>query len=129
MNDPPQITSTPVATAAQDLLYSYDVEATDPAVGDALNFSLDVSPGGMAIDGATGLSTWTPDDSQVGHNDVAVRITDAALLFDTQTFIVTVATVLAQPCGDLTSDGAVNVFDAITTLLIAVGLVEPTHVQ
>lgn len=32
-------------------------------------------------------------------------------------------------CGDLNGDDAVNVFDAITTLQIIVGLVDPTTVQ
>ena len=40
MNHPPQINSTPVAAATRDLLYSYDVGATDPDVGDTLAFSL-----------------------------------------------------------------------------------------
>ena len=62
----------------------------------------------------------------MGDNDVTVRITDAALVFAVQTFVVTVAAVLAQACGDLNSDGAVNVSDAIITLQIAVGLVELT---
>ncbi len=39
----------PVAAATRDLLYSYDVEATDPEVGDTLAFSLvlpaDMGPG------------------------------------------------------------------------------------
>jgi hypothetical protein len=32
-------------------------------------------------------------------------------------------------CGDLTGDGSVNVFDAITMLLIVVGLYQPTSLQ
>ena len=32
-------------------------------------------------------------------------------------------------CGDLTGDGVVNVFDAITTLQISVGLIQPTATQ
>ena len=38
-------------------------------------------------------------------------------------------TVLAAVCGDLNGDGDVNVFDAITTLQIIVGLITPTEAQ
>ena len=55
----------------------------------------------------------------MGANDVTVRVTDADLLFATQTFVVIVVTVLPQACGDLNSDGAVN----------AVALVELTPVR
>ena len=39
-NDPPTIISTPVITATEDTAYSYDVNATDPDVGDTLTYSL-----------------------------------------------------------------------------------------
>jgi len=90
VNDAPQITSAPVTTATEDLPYSYDVDATDPD-GDPLTCSLDVSPAGMTIVALTGLVQWTPDSSQVGPNSVTVRVTDAGLLFDTQAFVVAVA--------------------------------------
>ena len=45
----PRITSTPVTAATQGQLYSYDVEATDPNVGDVLSFSFDQSPQSMSI--------------------------------------------------------------------------------
>ena len=51
----------------------------------------------MAIDGATGLTTWTPDSSQVGNHDATVRVTDAGGLFDTQPFLVTVPNVNDAP--------------------------------
>ncbi|MCH8063125.1 MAG: S8 family serine peptidase [Chloroflexi bacterium] len=97
VNDAPQITSSAMTTATQNLLYSYDVDATDPDAGDTLTFSLDVAPAGMTIDAVTGLVEWTPDNSQVGPNDVTVRVTDAGLLFDTQAFVVTVANVNDAP--------------------------------
>ena len=40
--------------------------------------------------------------------------------------LLNTSTVLAQACGDLNSDGAVNVFDAIITMQIAAGLNELT---
>ena len=119
-NDPPQITSTPVASATQDLLYSYDVEATDPDVADTLTFSLDVSPAGMAIDGATGLITWTPTSSQTGDNSVIVRVADAALLFATQTLVITVS---HRPVHRVDAGGThlVHSHGCLTTTLVILG--------
>ena len=42
--DPPVITSPAIATATEDVLYTYDVAASDPDMGDTLAFSLDVFP-------------------------------------------------------------------------------------
>ena len=91
VNDPPTIISTPVTEATEGQLYTYDVEATDPDVGDVLTFSLDTAPAGMTIDPATGLIEWTPDAAQVGDNGVTVRAQDLGGLFDTQSFTVAVA--------------------------------------
>ena len=40
VNDPPEITSTPVTLATVDTLYSYDVDATDPDIHDVLTYRL-----------------------------------------------------------------------------------------
>jgi len=67
------------------VLYSYDVDATDPD-GDPLTCSPDVSPAGMTIDGVSGLIQWTPTSSQAGDHVVTVRAEEPGQLFDTQTF-------------------------------------------
>ena len=90
-NDPPQITSPPVATATQELLYSYDLDATDPNINGTMTFSLDVFPAAMTIDEGTGLVQWTPDNSQVGANYFTVRVQDPGNLFATRSFVVTAA--------------------------------------
>ena len=90
-NSAPTITSTPPVTATVGLLYTYDVEATDPDVGDILTVSLDVAPAGMTIDPSSGLIQWTPDGTQAGGNVVAVRVTDVGGRFTTQSFLVDVA--------------------------------------
>ena len=90
-NAPPIITSTPTITATEGLLYAYDVDATDPNVGDVLSYSLDTAPAGMTIDASSGLIQWIPTAAQVGGNSVAVRVTDPGGLFATQSFNVTVA--------------------------------------
>ena len=88
---PPTIISSPIATGVDCQLYSYDVEATDPDTGDVLSFSLDVAPAGMTVDPATGLIEWTPDATQVGDNDVTVRVEDTGGQFDTQSFTISTA--------------------------------------
>jgi hypothetical protein len=90
-NTAPSITSTAVTEATEDVLYSYQVVASDPDEGDTLTFSLDLAPTAMAINSATGFITWTPENSQVGDNDVQVKVTDSAGASDTQAFTVTVS--------------------------------------
>ena len=75
----PTITSTPVTSATEDAAYSYDVNATDPDVGDTLTYSLTTAPTGMTINATTGLISWTPTNAQVGANAVTVRVRDVAL--------------------------------------------------
>jgi hypothetical protein len=90
-NRPPLINSTPVTTATVGLLYSYAVAATDPDAGDVLTFALTTAPTGMAMNATTGLIQWTPTATQVGNNDVTVRVQDRGGLFATQNFTVTVS--------------------------------------
>jgi hypothetical protein len=78
VNDVPVFTSTPLTTATVGQEYRYDVNAADPDILDTLAYSLIIEPMGMTIDSSTGLITWTPTPTQVGANDVAVRVTDGA---------------------------------------------------
>ncbi len=71
--------------------YSYDVEAVD-ADGDTLTYDLVRMPTGMVIDSTTGLIRWTPTASQVGLNEVVVRVEDSRGGFDQQSFVLNVAT-------------------------------------
>ncbi len=89
-NRPPTITSIPERTATEGQLYNYDVEATDPDIGDSVGFSMQAAPLGMSIHRGTGLISWTPFENQVGFQDVTVRVFDAAGLYQDQAFRVTV---------------------------------------
>ena len=94
INHPPTITSTPNTTAFVDTPYIYDVEATDPDVGDILTYSLTgSSPEGMTIDPTTGVINWTPTAGQIGDNDIAVEVSDngSPVESDTQSFTVIVS--------------------------------------
>ena len=69
-NQPPIITSTPITTTTIGLLYTYDVDATDPD-GDIITYSLVTKPNGMNISDLAGVTTWTPDTS--GNYNVTVN--------------------------------------------------------
>ena len=92
-NQSPTITSTPITTATVDVLYTYDVNATDPDIGDTLIYSLTTSPSGMTINSTTGVIGWTPTSTQIGDNAVTVEVSDGSLS-DTQSFTITVHDVL-----------------------------------
>jgi len=91
VNDAPRFTSTPVTTAIVGVLYTYDVNATDPDAGDTLAYSLTIKPTGMTIDTATGLIQWTPTSEQAGANDVVVKVADNGSVpaSETQSFTIT----------------------------------------
>jgi FtsP/CotA-like multicopper oxidase with cupredoxin domain len=93
----PTITSIPVITATQGVSYSYDVNATDPDVGDVLTYSLDIKPIGMTIDPISGVIAWTPGSAQAGPQAVKARVSDQTGLFATQPFTITVADVNDRP--------------------------------
>jgi len=87
-NHAPTITSTPITTVTVDEPYTYDVEATD-SDNDILTYSLTNNPAGMTIDSVTGEISWTPISSQIGDNDVTVKVSDGEK-YDTQSFRITV---------------------------------------
>ena len=87
-NDPPEIISTPVTVATDGVLYTYQVEVTDPDENRG-PFELVEAPAGMWIDGS-GLIRWTPSSYQVGDHPVTVKVEDRGGLSDTQSFTVTV---------------------------------------
>ncbi len=87
VEEPPTITSTPVISATENLVYNYDVDATDPNPGDVITYSLQTAPAGATIDPVSGLISWTPN-GQTGLNTFSVRATDVGGSFDQQTFDV-----------------------------------------
>ena len=88
-NQPPAFTSTPGTQATVGQLYSYQVTATDPDVGDVLTYSLPTKPEEMTIGATTGRIEWTP--GQTGGANVVVRVQDQGGLFAEQSFTITVA--------------------------------------
>jgi len=91
-NQSPTIISTPITTATIGVLYTYDVDATDPD-GDILTYSfysIYTKPNGMTINSTTGIISWTPTSTQIGNNPVTVKAFDGTLS-DTQSFIIVVS--------------------------------------
>ncbi|MBA7534930.1 hypothetical protein ES705_27180 [subsurface metagenome] len=103
INKAPEITSIPNQTATLDVLFTYDVEATDPD-DDILTYSLIDEPTGMLIDGASGLITWTPNSA--GSFGVTVEVSDG-LFSVTQDFTIVVSAAPSNDAtlSDLTVDG------------------------
>ena len=87
-NIPPVIESDPVTTAKEGVVYTYDVEATDPN-GDTITYSLTTSPTGMTINSTTGVISWIPTEAQIGENEVVVEVSDESKSA-TQSFTITV---------------------------------------
>ncbi len=96
-NRAPTITSTPGISATVGQLYEYDVDASDPDTGDALNFTLTLAPDGMTIDSVDGLIHWSPDVAQIGDHPVTLAVNDIAGLSATQSFTVSVISANAAP--------------------------------
>jgi len=107
-NNAPTINSIPITSWLIDVLYTYNVVATDTD-GDTLTYSLTSSPPGMTIDSSTGVISWTPN--AVGDYDVTLKVSDGES-FDTQSFIITISlteiTTLSPPTGVSASDTLVN---------------------
>ncbi len=76
VNAPPVITSVPPTDALTSTVYVYQVEATDPDVGDALTYLLEISPAKMEINPATGLIRWAVPPDATGDHLVKITVTD-----------------------------------------------------
>jgi len=93
-NTPPLLAPIPDQTLHALMTLVITNTASDPNLPDqVLTFTLDAgAPGGATIGPVSGVLTWTPADSQVGTNPIAVRVTDNGCpnLSDSKTFAVAV---------------------------------------
>ncbi|NJK63450.1 MAG: hypothetical protein HC921_12880 [Synechococcaceae cyanobacterium SM2_3_1] len=88
INQPPSITSVPIFLASVGDPYTYQVEATDPDVGDILTYDLLQGPTGMGINTQSGLVEWnTP---VAGSYAVVVSATDLGGFGASQGYTLTV---------------------------------------
>ena len=124
-NAPPEILSTPITSASENQVYSYNFYATDPD-GDILFYSLNLAPDGMVIDPYTGVITWTPAASQVGEHSVEAEVTDEKETL-TQSFVVEVKenTLEASQFVPAASGGIVEVSDPLSEIFGARVIIPP----
>ena len=85
-NQPPEIVSSPVITAAPETPYQYPLEVSD-ADGDTLTYSLLQAPAGMTVNDQ-GSITWTPPAYESEHT-VSVQVSDGHAV-DTQSYSLSV---------------------------------------
>ena len=107
-NHAPTINSIPITNSLVDVLYTYDVEASD-SDGNTLVYSLTSAPSGMTINSSTGVINWTPDT--IGDYSVVLRVSDGEA-FDTQSFTLSISlteiTTLSAPTNVSASDNIIN---------------------
>jgi len=75
-NSAPDILSNPPPVAEGSNAYRYQVEAKDPDGDPRLSFSLVEAPGGMTLDGDSGLLTWRPHPAQTGRHRIEFAVED-----------------------------------------------------
>ena len=89
----PTFTSEAVTSVNEDALYTYNITATDPNVGDTLTITAPTKPAWLTFtDNGSGSATLTgtPTNAEVGSHDVVLTVSDGALT-DEQTFSIAVA--------------------------------------
>jgi hypothetical protein len=90
VNDAPEITTTDVTTATEDVPYSVDYEATDIDPSDTLTWDLETDAGWLDINTNSGVLSGTPDNDDVGSYWVNVTVDDGNGGSDSSYFTLTV---------------------------------------
>ncbi|MBD3320849.1 MAG: hypothetical protein GF350_07125, partial [Chitinivibrionales bacterium] len=93
-NEKPVFVSTPVLTATQNQIYSYQATAEDPE-NEVLTYFLVDGPLGITVK-LDGLVEWEPSNEQVGDNEVIIAVTDELYVVK-QSFTITVEKVNDAP--------------------------------
>jgi len=136
VNVRPNIAPIADKTVDEHTLLTFVATATDPdfvnpgAAPNTLTFSLDQESlaKGMVIAPATGVFTWTPNESQDGQHSVTVTVTDDGTpqLSHSVTFAITVIEVNEAPVLDPIGDRSV---DELAALSFAVAASDPDTVN
>ena len=121
VNVAPILANVPVTPSIpEEVAYSFTATATDADnTAQTLTFSLSGAPAGAAIDGVTGVFTWTPSEAQgadVYTFDVIVSDGD---LTDTEPITITVTEVNVAPILESIGPKTVNILDALTFTALA----------
>lgn len=94
-NNAPKITMTPTTIATQDSFYSQILEATDPDIGDSLNWKLIAGPSWLLLN--ISKLEGTPRNEDVGLNFVAIEVYDMAGSSDYLSFFINVNNTNSSP--------------------------------
>jgi hypothetical protein len=94
-NDPPWITTVPLAVATEDVEHDQTFEADDVDVGDELTWSIR-GPTWLTIGATTGVLSGTPTNDDVGIFLVEIKVSDG-VAEDLATFMLTVENVNDAP--------------------------------
>ena len=81
----PVISSLPDTTSTINILYQYQVMATDED-GDTLSYGFTVHPAFLAINATTGLISGTPTQNDIGDHPVSIAVDDGRGGVTTQSF-------------------------------------------
>ena len=105
-NTAPVLAAIPPQTVKQGNLLTFTASATDTDLpANTLTYSLIGEPAGAAINGSTGVFTWTPTEVQgPGSFNFSVRVSDGNLNHD-RSVLVTVESPLPSPEVDSDGDG------------------------
>jgi uncharacterized delta-60 repeat protein len=100
VNDAPEITSTALTSATEDVAYTYNIVVDDPDVGDSLTITGTTLPSWLTLtdngDGTATL-TGTPTNDEVGDHTIELEVADVDGAVDTQNFTLTVSNVNDAP--------------------------------
>jgi hypothetical protein len=88
VNNAPLLQSIGTLYAIEDILFVYDVNATDPDSGDVLTYSDNTNL--FNINPDTGLISFTPTNSDVGSYVIMITVTDLAGASDSENFTLIV---------------------------------------
>jgi len=104
VNHAPVLSTIGDKSTDEETLLIFDVDATDPDVGQTLAFSLEGTvPPGASINSGTGVFTWTPTEAQgPGDYSITVRVTDngSPALYDEEIITITINEVNRAPVID-----------------------------
>ena len=92
-NDAPVFSSTPITVAIQDIAYNYNIETSDPDVGDGLIITATTLPAWLTfVDNGNGTASLsgTPTNTDLGSNEVTLNVEDVAGAAVDQVFTINV---------------------------------------
>jgi hypothetical protein len=92
-NVPPEFTTAPVTSANEDSPYTYTAVVNDPDASGTLTMTATVKPSWLNFtwspETKSGLLSGTPNNSNVGEEDVTLRVSDGDISVD-QSFRITI---------------------------------------